>query len=54
MAREICSRQGVEFVAQPISWDSKENDLDSKKIDCICSMSVTPNPKMISACRKRM
>ncbi len=41
MAREVCSRLGVEFVAQPISWENKENELDSRNIDCICSMSVT-------------
>ncbi len=40
MAREICSRLGVEFVARPISWENKENELYSKNIDCICSMSV--------------
>lgn len=42
MAREICDRLGVEFVAQPISWDNKEIELNSRNIDCICSMSVTP------------
>ena len=42
MAREICSRLGVEFVAQPTIWDNRENELNSKNIDCICGMSVTP------------
>lgn len=43
MSREICSRLGVEFVARPILWENKENELHSRNIDCICSMSVTKN-----------
>ena len=35
MAEEVCSRMGVELVKQPINWDTKEEDLNLGKIDCI-------------------
>lgn len=35
VAREVCSRLGIELVVQPISWDTKEQELDTGKIDCI-------------------
>lgn len=35
VAEEVCSRLGVELVKQPIDWDTKEEDLDAGKIDCI-------------------
>lgn len=35
LAREVCKRLGVELVLQPISWDAKDMELDSKNIDCI-------------------
>lgn len=34
-AAEVASRLGMEFVAQPISWDAKDMELDSGAIDCI-------------------
>lgn len=34
-AEEVCARLGVKLVKQPIDWDTKEQDLDSGKIDCI-------------------
>ncbi len=34
-AEEVCERLGVKLVKQPIDWDTKEQDLDSGKIDCI-------------------
>lgn len=34
-AEEVCSRLGVKLVKQPIDWDTKEQDLDAGKIDCI-------------------
>ena len=37
LAKEVASRMGVELVLQPISWDAKELELSSKKIDCIWS-----------------
>ena len=43
LAEEVCKRMGVELVKQPIDWDTKEQDLDAGKIDCIWNgMSVTP------------
>lgn len=35
LAREVCDRLGLEFVAQPIDWDSKDSELNSGNIDCI-------------------
>ncbi len=35
LAKEVCARNGWEFVAQPIDWDSKDMELNSGSIDCI-------------------
>ncbi len=35
VAREVCKRLGVELVLQPIDWNAKEQELNSKQIDCI-------------------
>lgn len=35
LAKEVCSRNGWEFQAQPIDWDSKDMELNSGSIDCI-------------------
>lgn len=35
LAAEVCSRLGVKLVCQPIDWDSKEQELNTGKIDCI-------------------
>lgn len=44
VAQEVCNRLGVELVKQPIDWDTKEQDLDAGKIDCIWNgMSVNPS-----------
>lgn len=40
LGREICDRLGVEFVARPILWGHKEQELADKKLDCIGGMSV--------------
>lgn len=43
VAEEVCKRMGVELVKQPINWDTKEEDLDGGRIDCIWNgMSVNP------------
>lgn len=43
LAREVCSRLGVELVLQPVIWDSKELELNGGNIDCIWSgMTITP------------
>lgn len=35
LAKEVCTRNGWEFVAQPVDWDSKDMELNSGSIDCI-------------------
>ena len=35
LAAEVADRLGLEFVAQPIAWDSKDQELSSGNIDCI-------------------
>ncbi len=35
LAKEVASRLGVEFKAQPIDWSAKEQELNTGKIDCI-------------------
>lgn len=35
LAAEVCSRIGVTLKCQPIDWDSKEQELNTGKIDCI-------------------
>jgi len=43
VAQEVCDRLGIALVKQPIDWDTKEDDLNSGRIDCIWNgMSVTP------------
>lgn len=44
VAEEVCERMGVDLVKQPINWDTKEEDLDAGRIDCIWNgMSVNPS-----------
>lgn len=43
VAKVVAEKLGVEFIAQPISWDAKELELNAKNIDCIWNgMSITP------------
>ena len=35
LAKECATRMGMEFVAQPIAWDSKDQELKTGNIDCI-------------------
>jgi polar amino acid transport system substrate-binding protein len=35
LAKEVAKRLDMEFVAQPIAWDSKDQELSSKNIDCV-------------------
>lgn len=43
LAKEVCSRMGIELVVQPIDWTTKELELNSGKIDCIWNgMSINP------------
>lgn len=41
LATEVCARLGIKLKTQPISWDAKEQELNTGKIDCIWNgMSV--------------
>ena len=41
LAAEVCKRLGVKLKTQPISWDAKEQELNTGNIDCIWNgMSV--------------
>ena len=43
VAQEVCDRMGIELVKTPINWDTKEEDLNVGKIDCIWNgMSINP------------
>ncbi|MCF0215529.1 MAG: amino acid ABC transporter substrate-binding protein [Fibrobacteraceae bacterium] len=43
LASEVCARLGVTLKTQPISWDAKEQELNTGKIDCIWNgLSVDP------------
>ena len=35
LAKETAKRLGLTYVAQPINWDAKDNELNSGNIDCI-------------------
>lgn len=35
LAAEVCTRNGWELVKQPISWETKDAELDSGSVDCI-------------------
>ncbi len=35
LATAVCEKLGVELVIQPIEWDAKEQELNTKNIDCI-------------------
>ncbi len=35
VAKEVCSRLGIELKLQPINWDNKMHELNSGNIDCI-------------------
>lgn len=46
LAKEVSSRLGVKFRAQPINWDSKEQELATGKIDCIWNgLTITEERK---------
>ena len=46
LAKEVGKKLGMEVEFKPISWDAKDLELKSKKIDCIWNgMSVTPERK---------
>ncbi len=43
VAKQVCTRLGIELVIKPIDWSEKERLLDDGEIDCIWNgMSVSP------------
>lgn len=43
LAKAVCEKLGIELVLQPIDWDAKEQELNTKNIDCIWNgFSITP------------
>ncbi|MCR4818465.1 MAG: transporter substrate-binding domain-containing protein [Fretibacterium sp.] len=42
MLQEVCSRLGVEFIKRPINWNTKEDDLNRWRVDCIGGLLITP------------
>ena len=46
LAKEVASRLGVAFRAQPINWDAKEQELSTGNIDCIWNgLTITEERK---------
>ncbi len=46
LAKEVSSRLGVKFRAQPINWDSKEQELATGNVDCIWNgLTITEERK---------
>ena len=53
LATEVCKELGMTPKFQPIDWDSKEMELNSKKIDCIWNgMSITPERQVAMSLSK--
>lgn len=50
LAKEVASRLGVSFKAQPISWDAKELELSTGKIDCIWNGFTITDERKESLC----
>ncbi|MDR1353129.1 MAG: amino acid ABC transporter substrate-binding protein [Treponema sp.] len=48
LAKEAARRMGVELVLQPIDWNAKEQELNTKEIDCIWNgFSITEERKQV-------
>lgn len=46
LAKEVCSRMGVELKLQPINWEEKEMELNKGNIDCIWNgLTITDDRK---------
>lgn len=44
LAQAVCDKLGVELVLQPVEWEAKEQELNTKNIDCIWNgLSLTPD-----------
>ncbi len=43
VAKAVCDRLGINLKLQPINWDAKEQELNTKNIDCIWNgLTITP------------
>jgi polar amino acid transport system substrate-binding protein len=48
LAKEVARRIGVELVLQPIDWNAKEQELNTKEIDCIWNgFTITDERKKV-------
>jgi polar amino acid transport system substrate-binding protein len=48
LAKEVARRMGVELVLQPIDWNAKEQELNTKEIDCIWNgFTITEERKQV-------
>lgn len=48
LAKETCKRMGIKAKFQPVSWESKEQELSSKNIDCIWNgFGITPEREKV-------
>jgi polar amino acid transport system substrate-binding protein len=48
LAKEAAKRMGVELVLQPIDWNAKEQELNTKEIDCIWNgFTITEERKQV-------
>ncbi|NLK73706.1 MAG: amino acid ABC transporter substrate-binding protein [Clostridiales bacterium] len=46
LAQEVAKKLGVELVLEPVDWEAKEMELDTKSIDCIWNgFSITESRK---------
>lgn len=46
LAKAVCDKLGVELVLQPVIWEAKEHELNTKSIDCLWNgFSITPDRK---------
>jgi len=48
MAKEVCSRLEIDLRLQPINWSAKEQELNTKNIDCIWNgLTITPERREV-------
>ena len=48
LAKETCKRMGIKAKFQPVSWESKDQELSSKNIDCIWNgFGITPEREKV-------
>ena len=48
LAKETCKKMGIKVKFQPVSWESKEQELSSKNIDCIWNgFGITPEREKV-------